>query len=131
MTSSPRERTRAELGDGSTSCLRPIDRRSASGRELYAQRGRARGPGAGDRSGDLGRAPAFPGRVFQRTFLFRIAHNRALAHVARRRLPLAESDTIPEVEDVTPDPKKRCRASNRAGSSWRPFSAFPSRTRRS
>jgi RNA polymerase sigma-70 factor (ECF subfamily) len=53
-----------------------------------------------------GALPGFRGECSERTFFFRIAHNRALAHVARRRLPVAESETLPEVEDATPDPEK-------------------------
>jgi|HubBroStandDraft_1064217.scaffolds.fasta_scaffold01171_14 RNA polymerase sigma factor (sigma-70 family) len=52
--------------------------------------------------------PAFRGECSPRTFLFRIAHNRAIAHLARSmargdaRFPAAEVD---QVHDPTPDPE--------------------------
>jgi RNA polymerase sigma-70 factor (ECF subfamily) len=106
MRSSPRERSRAELE-------RWFD-------ELLATYGSALGRLAGSYTRtaaereDLvqeialaiwGALPGFRGECSERTFLFRIAHNRALAHVARR-LPVAESDTLPDVEDATPSPEK-------------------------
>ena len=36
--------------------------------------------------------PRFRGECSERTFVFRIAHNRAIAHITRRRLPLADED---------------------------------------
>jgi RNA polymerase sigma-70 factor (ECF subfamily) len=107
MTSSPRERSRAELETWFDELLAAHG--SALGR-LAASYTRS----AAERE-DLvqeialaiwGALPGFRGECSERTFLFRIAHNRALAHVARRRLPVAESDTLPEVEDATPDPEK-------------------------
>lgn len=50
--------------------------------------------------------PRFRGECSERTFLFRIAHNRALAHVARRRLPIADPDADLELEDTAPDPER-------------------------
>ena len=106
MTSSPRDRTRAELERWFDELLAAYG--SALGR-LAASYTRS----AAERE-DLvqeialaiwGALPHFRGECSERTFLFRIAHNRAVAHVARRRLPLAESDSIPEVEDATPDPE--------------------------
>jgi RNA polymerase sigma-70 factor (ECF subfamily) len=49
--------------------------------------------------------PAFRGECSTRTFLFRIAHNRAIAYLARRRtlLPLAASES--EVHDPAPNPE--------------------------
>ena len=107
MTSSPRERSRAELERWFDELLAAYG--AALGR-LAASYTRS----AAERE-DLvqeialafwGALPGFRGECSERTFLFRIAHNRALAHVARRRVPLAESDTLPEVEDANPDPEK-------------------------
>jgi RNA polymerase sigma factor (sigma-70 family) len=50
--------------------------------------------------------PRFRGECSERTFVFRIAHNRALAHVSRRRLPAVDSARQPEIEDGTPDPEQ-------------------------
>jgi RNA polymerase sigma factor (sigma-70 family) len=48
--------------------------------------------------------PRFRGECSERTFLFRIAHNRAIAHLARSRSqPLAGEEV--EIHDPTPDPE--------------------------
>jgi RNA polymerase sigma factor (sigma-70 family) len=48
--------------------------------------------------------PRFRGECSERTFLFRIAHNRAIAHLARSRSqPAADQDV--EVQDPAPDPE--------------------------
>jgi RNA polymerase sigma factor (sigma-70 family) len=52
-----------------------------------------------------GALPRFRGECSERTFLFRIAHNRAIAHLSRRRLPIVESGVELEIEDTTPDPE--------------------------
>lgn len=48
--------------------------------------------------------PAFRGECSVRTFLFRIAHNRAIAHLARNpaRYPAADADAV---HDPAPDPE--------------------------
>jgi len=46
--------------------------------------------------------PRFRGECSQRTFLFRIAHNRAVSHITRRRPPAAEAIDIP---DTRPNPE--------------------------
>jgi RNA polymerase sigma-70 factor, ECF subfamily len=38
--------------------------------------------------------------------VYRIAHNRAIAYMSRRRLPVADPDASLEIEDVTPDPER-------------------------
>lgn len=53
-----------------------------------------------------GALPRFRGECSERTFLFRIAHNRAIAHVSRRRLPTVESDVELEIQAATPDPER-------------------------
>jgi RNA polymerase sigma factor (sigma-70 family) len=50
--------------------------------------------------------PRFRGECSERTFLFRIAHNRAITYLARRRLPTVEADQELEVEDAAPDPEQ-------------------------
>jgi RNA polymerase sigma-70 factor (ECF subfamily) len=107
MTSSPRERSRAELERWFDELLAAygasLGRLAASYTRSSAERE--------DLVQEIALAiwsalPGFRGECSERTFFFRIAHNRALAHVARRRLPVAESETLPEVEDATPDPEK-------------------------
>jgi len=53
-----------------------------------------------------GALPRFRGECSERTFVFRIAHNRAIAHIARRRLPLVDEDRELEIEDPAPDPER-------------------------
>ena len=46
--------------------------------------------------------PRFRGECSERTFVFRVAHNRAVSHLARRRV----HDPLPEeVRDHAPDPE--------------------------
>ena len=48
--------------------------------------------------------PRFRGDCSERTFLFRIAHNRAIAHLARRK-PESPVDSEWEPSDPRPDPE--------------------------
>jgi RNA polymerase sigma-70 factor (ECF subfamily) len=57
-----------------------------------------------------GALPRFRGECSERTFLFRIAHNRAIAHLGRRRLPTVEADEQVEIEDATPDQERALSA---------------------
>ena len=50
--------------------------------------------------------PRFRGECSERTFLFRIAHNRGIAHIARRRLPTIEVGEDLELRDERPDPEQ-------------------------
>lgn len=50
--------------------------------------------------------PRFRGESSERTFVFRIAHNRAITHVARRRLSTIASDDGVEIEDLKPNPER-------------------------
>jgi RNA polymerase sigma factor (sigma-70 family) len=53
-----------------------------------------------------GALPRFRGDCSERTFLYRIAHNRAIAWLARRRLPMVdEPDGALEIEDERPGPE--------------------------
>lgn len=58
--------------------------------------------------------PRFRGECSERTFLFRIAHNRALAHLARRRLQTTGVDAEVDVEDAAPDPERAFSTGQRA-----------------
>jgi RNA polymerase sigma factor (sigma-70 family) len=46
--------------------------------------------------------PGFRGECAERTFVVRVAHNRALTHLARRR---ARGEELPELADGAPDPE--------------------------
>ena len=48
--------------------------------------------------------PSFRGECSTRTFAYRIAHNRALTYLARRRV---QGEELPEVVDRGPSPKTR------------------------
>ena len=54
--------------------------------------------------------PRFRGECSERTFVFRIAHNRGIAHIARRRLPTIESGEDLELPDARPDPEQSLSA---------------------
>jgi RNA polymerase sigma-70 factor (ECF subfamily) len=49
--------------------------------------------------------PRFRGECSERTFLFRIAHNRGIAHLSRRRLPRVDAEEEVEPRDPRPDPE--------------------------
>jgi RNA polymerase sigma-70 factor (ECF subfamily) len=49
---------------------------------------------------------SFRGECSERTFLFRIAHNRGIAYITRRQLPLSDSEGEPEIEDARPNPEQ-------------------------
>lgn len=54
--------------------------------------------------------PHFRGECSERTFVFRIAHNRGLTHVRRRRAPQESLDDLDEAEepvDTRPHPDER------------------------
>jgi len=51
--------------------------------------------------------PLFRGESTERTFLFRIAHNRAITYLGKRRPAAGAADEPPEVEDTGPDPERR------------------------
>lgn len=50
--------------------------------------------------------PRFRGESSERTFLFRIAHNRAITHVAQRRPATVATDDELEIPDTSPDPER-------------------------
>jgi RNA polymerase sigma-70 factor (ECF subfamily) len=49
--------------------------------------------------------PRFRGESSERTFIFRIAHNRAITYMSQRRTP-ATSDEEVEIADPRPNPEK-------------------------
>ncbi len=46
--------------------------------------------------------PSFRGDCSERTFLFRIAHNRCVTHLSKRRATVSLDDTVTEPEDPNP-----------------------------
>ncbi|MFO1407280.1 MAG: RNA polymerase sigma factor [Steroidobacteraceae bacterium] len=46
--------------------------------------------------------PGFRGECSERTFVYRIAHNRAITHAGRRQPDMAGLDEAPELPDPTP-----------------------------
>ena len=54
--------------------------------------------------------PRFRGECSERTFLFRIAHNRGIAHLARRRVLTVEAGEDLELRDARPDPEQSLSA---------------------
>jgi RNA polymerase sigma factor (sigma-70 family) len=49
--------------------------------------------------------PRFRGEASERTFVFRIAHNRGIAHSTRRRPAALDLAGVPEVADPSADPE--------------------------
>jgi RNA polymerase sigma factor (sigma-70 family) len=54
--------------------------------------------------------PRFRGECSDRTFIFRIAHNWAIACITRRQLPLQDAEDTNEVEDSRPNPEETLSA---------------------
>ena len=50
--------------------------------------------------------PGFRGECSERTFAFRVAHNRGLSYLAKRRLPITDLDDDIEPPASTPDPEQ-------------------------
>jgi RNA polymerase sigma-70 factor (ECF subfamily) len=50
--------------------------------------------------------PRFRGECSERTFIFRIAHNRGIAHLARRRMPSAGALDELDVQSPGPNPEQ-------------------------
>jgi RNA polymerase sigma-70 factor (ECF subfamily) len=50
--------------------------------------------------------PGFRGECSERTFAFRIAHNRGISYLARRRAPAADVDEEIEIPDSRPNPEQ-------------------------
>jgi RNA polymerase sigma factor (sigma-70 family) len=49
--------------------------------------------------------PSFRGQSSERTFIYRIAHNRALTHVAKRHPEQLDMEMALELPDISPDPE--------------------------
>lgn len=54
--------------------------------------------------------PRFRGECSERTFIFRIAHNRAIAYITRRQLPIGDVPDEIDVEDSRPNPEQTLSA---------------------
>jgi RNA polymerase sigma factor (sigma-70 family) len=54
--------------------------------------------------------PRFRGECSERTFVFRIAHNRAIAYITRRKLQVQDAADEVEVEDGRPNPEQTLAA---------------------
>ncbi len=46
--------------------------------------------------------PRFRGECSERTFVYRVAHNRAITHASRHRLDTTDIDTVPELTHSAP-----------------------------
>ena len=49
--------------------------------------------------------PRFRGECSERTFVFRIAHNRSITHIARHRPATLDADEVMGLRDERPDPE--------------------------
>jgi RNA polymerase sigma factor (sigma-70 family) len=58
--------------------------------------------------------PRFRGECSERTFLFRIAHNRGIAYLSRARSQMPGFDEEVEVHDPAPDPESELAQEERA-----------------
>jgi RNA polymerase sigma-70 factor (ECF subfamily) len=54
--------------------------------------------------------PSFRGECSERTFVFRVAHNRGLSHISRRRLQVADLEMEFDPPDVQPNPEQALSA---------------------
>jgi RNA polymerase sigma-70 factor (ECF subfamily) len=54
--------------------------------------------------------PGFRGECSDRTFVFRIAHNRGISYLARRRTPTGADDEERELPDGRPNPEQALSA---------------------
>ena len=54
--------------------------------------------------------PRFRGECSERTFIFRIAHNRAIAYITRRQLPIQDAEDANAMEDSRPNPEETLSA---------------------
>ena len=50
--------------------------------------------------------PGFRGDCSERTFIFRVAHNRGLAYLSKRRLTIADLDEDLDPPDAMPNPEE-------------------------
>ena len=54
--------------------------------------------------------PSFRGECSERTFVFRVAHNRGLSHLSRRRLQITAHDPVVDLPDAMPTPEQALSA---------------------
>lgn len=70
--------------------------------------------------------PRFRGECSERTFVFRVAHNRGATHAwKRRRRAMAPLDDVYEPADAAPTPEAAAVASRRRGDLARAVAALP------
>lgn len=69
--------------------------------------------------------PASRSECSERTFLYRVAHNRALTFLARRRLRDGERDELPDVLDDGPGPEARAAQREGVARLFRALRALP------
>jgi RNA polymerase sigma factor (sigma-70 family) len=69
--------------------------------------------------------PRFRGECSERTFLFRIAHNRGIAHLARTRSQLPAFGDEIEAHDPAPDPESELAQEERAARLRRAIHRLP------
>lgn len=70
--------------------------------------------------------PRFRGESSERTFVFRVAHNRGATHAwKRRRRTMAPLDDVYEPADAAPTPEAAAVASRRSGDLARAVAALP------
>jgi RNA polymerase sigma-70 factor (ECF subfamily) len=50
--------------------------------------------------------PSFRGQSSERTFIYRIAHNRALTHIAKRRPEQLDMEMALDLPDISPNPEE-------------------------
>jgi len=70
--------------------------------------------------------PRFRGECSERTFVFRVAHNRGATHAwKRRKRTMAPLDDVYEPRDAAPTPEAAAVASRRSGDLSRAVAALP------
>lgn len=62
--------------------------------------------------------PSFRGECSERTFVFRVAHNRGLSHRARSSRPSISLDEVEEIRDARPTPEEDARRNERHAALW-------------
>lgn len=66
--------------------------------------------------------PAFRGDCSERTFVFRIAHNRGISYLARKRL---RGEELPELVDGAPGPEAQAERRQQSESLFRALRTLP------
>ena len=69
--------------------------------------------------------PGFRGECSERTFVFRIAHNRGISYLARRRPPTGANDEERELPDRRPTPEQALSANEESERLARAVQSLP------